>query len=82
MAQLFLKGPLFCNVNNDDFTAIKISVFVKGITPAEPGFQDGAVFPLPLYFDWPDSGYLGEASGHWLSLTQIQDNLRRAVRRK
>src|SRR5208337_5092672 len=82
MAQLFLKRPLFRNVNNDDFTTIKISMFVKGIASAEPGFQDGAVFPLPLYFDWLDSGCLGEASRQWISVTKIRDNLGRAVRRK
>jgi hypothetical protein len=39
MAQFFLKGPLLCDVESDDFVAGEISLVVINTTTADPGFQ-------------------------------------------
>ena len=48
--QMILKTALFCNVDNNDFVASKISKVAEDTAAAEPGFQNGAILSLPLYF--------------------------------
>ena len=51
MAQLVFQRPLLGDVDRDDFMAGKVPVVVESAVAADPGFQDGAVFPLPFRFD-------------------------------
>src|SRR5713226_5502749 len=79
-AQMILKGPLFCDINSNNFITDKYSTLVKYAAPAEPGFQSSAVFSLPLYFDRLNSHRFGGASGQRFSLTEIEHDLRRTIR--
>jgi hypothetical protein len=82
MAQIIFEDALVGDLNNDDFIASKVPTLVKEAVAAEPGFQSCAVFSLSLYFDRLDLLRLEDSARKWRSLAEIEDDLRRTVRRQ